>query len=1302
MAKYEVNGQIYELPDDVSPDEALSLIGGESGEGLAANTGSEIPPRTDGKIDPATLKDDPDWLDAAKTLWHWNENRDFEGSAQDLSEYALDQMGWFNYNIVRMGYDANRLRSAPPEAKKAFLSLMNTYDDLELSWGGALRFGKGVLADPTTYVGLTTLGIGTGVSSATKLASKEALKSALRAGVIGSVEGAIVGAGQNAIEQDVRMTTGERSQFDWSEAGKAAGLGAAAGAVLGGAVDGLGTALRKSPAEAPTFAPEAPKPVEAPRTDPVAEMPSVAPLATNATPTAPAANSNLPLANDNAAMPTVRAANDEVAPPVMPMQTVATDLMPPQAANDAASPADVMRTMQPSVATDAKAPGFGVNENFNGALPKGGGGGSFPDNPVLAAVREFANNSGLRVYPRTREAITQASAKAVDAIMALRPEQVAEAMEQVRRADLTGEQVSLARGTLLRANQKLHEEVLDLKAQMKEALAAGDRETVSRLRQDVDRLLERQDAIRKADLAESSVTGLDLGARRGHLETGGFREVSIEGYLKEMGVPTRATATPEQLQRATDQYLDALGQQYDMLKAREPITALEKQIDAAKAEGDLDRAVTLAKEKNLLEEQLAQADPKTAGYYDQFNNVLKYVNEYVISTVFTTKTLLINVIPSAAKMAYRPGVDFLVKGANGKAFREMTATYAAFGTNFNVALKAAMFAFKVERGLLNGVATDINKVLEEEVMFKGAFGRYLRFFPRVLGATDEFFGQLNYRSFVQAQAVGDAYDGAVAAGLKGEAFDKFIQDFTRERIEASFTNDYDAVGVIDFLRKTGSHQYGLKGAKLDHFIKTELHKNQDLFNEATITSGKDYANDLAFKRNFSGDGAVSKAAKGYEAFVNANPWMRLMGQLFFRTPIRVFEEGFRLTAGLNLITPHFLRDLRGQGPGGPGGFAQVRAQGEAFLSMAILVAVMNGYARGALTGGGPDDWRARRSVDGGEWNPYMLRVGDKEFSYRNFDPFSTPLKVIVNALDRFQDIQIRKAQGEFIGPEAENIWLAYATGASLAVAQALKDANLTEGIEQLYDLSTNLINLEDKSEQVLRFFGQKAQLAVPNQVQKAQQFLEDPSMKDPATPWQHVLNRVDPSDPLVPKRYDTFGVEVKGGVPLAAITGIDLKTKGERDNYVSEAHKRVSNELAALTQLTGKSFIAPYKAKAFAAQSYGTAEGSDFDLRTVYVKDGSETMYDRLQRYTFESGVVQSLDREIRQLKRQVPVGTQKFHDENTLSGMVQETLQWHRNEAWRRLYKEETQLQTKHKEAAQYQAVIKSGRRDVYDVPLR
>jgi hypothetical protein len=1249
---YEVNGQRYALPSDMSEEDAWDLI--QQDQGL--NSTAQASNGADTSIDPDSLVQNQDWLSASRILWNMNNNDDFQGDDKDLAEYGLDQLGWFNYNLPKMAIDTARISQASQEQKKAFLHLMNTYDDLELSWGGALRFGKGVLADPTTYVGLSTLGIGTAAGSATKLASKEALKSMLKASVVTGIEGAALNAAANSMEQKVRIEGGERSKMSLTELMGAGAIGFGAGAVLGGAVDAAGTALRKAGAESvqPVSrldGPNVPDSIETPPTGAT----RTADEAIQVDPTVKPGEAPQPVHADTHS-PTTHVAEGEQSPAIV---------------LEAQPKLDPGET---SVATPLE---------------------TKASNPVLQAVREFAEDSGLRVFPRNGEELNAKSAKAIDELLRLTPDNVARITEEVRRADTTGEQTRLLKNAFAQANEKMHREVLSLRAELH---ASADPAEKAKLVGWVNKLLELQEAIRSTDLAESSLSGYDLGSRRGLIDTGDFRNLSVNTVLERQGINPKF-ATPEQRQKATDTYLEALAKRVDALDTAEEVLNLEEKIRLAPTTSE---ALKLSKEREVLKGRLAQSDPDTASAYQMGNRVLKYLNEYLISTVFTTKTLIVNLIPSAAKMAYRPALDYVVKGADAKAFREMTATYSAFGSNMGAALRAARFAFKVERGLLNGFSSDLNKVLEEQTMFKGTFGRYLRFFPRVLGATDELFGQLNYRAYVVSQATGEAYEAAARQGLKGAERETFIQQHVTEVVEQSFS-EADTNSVIDFLRQTGSHNYGLSGAKLDAFIKTELDNNPDLFRQATDQAGRDFANDLAFKREFSGEGVVSQTASAYERFVNANPWMRLMGQLFFRTPVRVFEEGFRLTAGLNLITPHFLRDLSGKGPGGPGGFAQVRAQGEALLSFGIATAVMSLYAQGMITGGGPKDWRQKRDVEASKWNAYSIRFKDgSEFSFRNLDPFSTPLKIITNALDAYSLLQVRKAQGEYVDQE-EKQSLAYVSAGALAVVQALKDASLTEGIDQVLELVENLTDPENKEDQLMRFFGQKAQLFVPNQWQKAQQALDNPALSNPATLGQHVLARVSPSDPKVPKRYDALGFEQKSGNPVAIVTGIDYSTQAQREKSIDLKRQRVLDELANLTVLTGKTFVAPYQAKSFAASSYGMGEGMNFDLRTQYTADGSETYYDRLQRYVSQTPLVSELDELLTIAdERGIPVGTPAEHGEDTLTGMVGEVIQLYRTAAWERLILQERELVTKNRQAERERLNVLGGRRNVGFSPFK
>ena len=117
------------------------------------------------KVDPALLVHDKDWIDSTKLLYRSYEGKEFSGTSEQLSDYGLELMGGFNYHLPTMAIDASIVSKSPDDQKKAFLYLMDTYDKLKLSAGGVSRFVRNIATDPTTYVGLSTFGIGTGAEN---------------------------------------------------------------------------------------------------------------------------------------------------------------------------------------------------------------------------------------------------------------------------------------------------------------------------------------------------------------------------------------------------------------------------------------------------------------------------------------------------------------------------------------------------------------------------------------------------------------------------------------------------------------------------------------------------------------------------------------------------------------------------------------------------------------------------------------------------------------------------------------------------------------------------------------------------------------------------------------------------------------------------------------------------------------------------------------------------------------------------------------------------------------------------------
>jgi hypothetical protein len=165
---YIIKDKRYQLPNNFTEEEKEAFFWSKLGapDTSSSSTNPEA-------ITTESLQHDPDWLHASKVTYGKREGKPFTGTDAEAAEYGVNQMGWFNYNLPTMAVDANRMRTADTEEKQAFLHLMDTYDKLGISWGGVGRALKGIAADPSTYVGLSTLGIGMAGSTAGKVLTKE-------------------------------------------------------------------------------------------------------------------------------------------------------------------------------------------------------------------------------------------------------------------------------------------------------------------------------------------------------------------------------------------------------------------------------------------------------------------------------------------------------------------------------------------------------------------------------------------------------------------------------------------------------------------------------------------------------------------------------------------------------------------------------------------------------------------------------------------------------------------------------------------------------------------------------------------------------------------------------------------------------------------------------------------------------------------------------------------------------------------------------------------------------------------------
>lgn len=1213
-----------------------------------------------GAIDPQDLQHNQDWLDAANITWRRShQGKAFEGSAKELSDWGLNQMGWFNYNLPAMALDAAKLQGTSLEEKKAFLYMMDTYDDLKMSWAGAGRFIKGAAADPTNYPLLAMFGIGTAASQATRVASKEGVKSMLRAGIEAGVMGAVQAGVSDAARQSVEVGANPDQEFSMGRLAGSTAFGAAVGGVLGAGVDAGATALRgMKKGEVPIPKPEAPATLapEAPTTNmvqgelpwsneahpqsgfreqfagepqlPGMDVPQPAPKnEINSTVEWQKKYSGTPEDYRPMVADTAQGELPLGEPPKGPFSyDKQGQLFPTEPdkfgsvkfATDASG--NILRDEHGNVKLEyARGEGIRMKEEAPQAQPKllnestpAKANAAIPDaalldgkltkaielvqkvaqangndasGAIIKAIKDAADPAGWSFIPGGRAVISESVQGAVKLLNELGVSGLKDVARLFEAAGFTPQQRIALQATINDASQTTSEALQQLGIARQSAVERKATSEIAQLDRMIAQLTPVQDLMAKMYLESSSGMGQGLALSNGHMLSGQRRAfASVEKILENMGIDPQLASAKER-QAAFDEWLKQMSDFREQLRNKEEIKAFDVKIEAAKDAGDYTTAEKLLTERETLLDTMM--DREGADGWTKFN---RRINEWVISTVFTPATTIINTLPSLAKTIYKPLLNYLADASGDATIRGLTTQYSMMWNHIPFALKMAKAAFAYEKAMLTG---DVGKFLEQTPEFKGQFGRILRTFPRILQGTDEFFFALNYHGFVAGEAMNQAIAEAERMGLqKGStAYEAHLRDAVQGALKNAYSPNAEAVDALRFLRQQGMDR-GLSGDGLVKYMQTELNKNEDLFIKASNLRGKDYTNDLLFRREFSGQGWESKVALRYEKLMNDNAFARIGFQLFIRTPIRVFEEGIRLTPGLQLIAPNFINDLKGNN----GVVRQVRARGEAMMSMAFAGAVLSMYANGNITGGGAYDYKQQRDMaNGGDWQPYTIYFGKgKTLSFRNLDPFATPMKIMLNALDKMQEHQYRKAQGEYLIENHNETTALLGIGAA-SVFQAIKDSGLTEGIDQLSQLITDFGDPEKHENAITKFFASKAQLAVPNVIGKTVGLLQGESIeqKNPSTFNQMLEARWMPNSSSVPAQRDALGYKRVISNPIPSYFGIGVNNLMERD--IPEKHKEALKALASIDVANNVNFAPPTK--------YSKYFG-DLDMREKYTPSG--------------------------------------------------------------------------------------------------
>lgn len=1233
------NGTPLTFPNIDDPKEAYRIL--ESNNQSAPPSVSFDAANVPQGIDPEHLNKNKDWLAASKTLYEATQGKRWDGPDKDLANWGLWQMAYFNYNLVNASVDAVSLKYASPEQQKAFLFMLDAFDKVDYSVSGFGRALASMGMDPTTYVGLGTFGIGTAASKAAGFATKEAVKAAIRTGVWGALEGAAYGAAQSGIEQSARINAHGQEDVDWAKVGLGATIGGAVGGVaaplIAAGVNRFGRKAITTESERGTT-----NLAEETATPPIRPTNEGEQLSLNLSDRPYTEQPNLPMdlsvewrldALPESFQPKPQESISEMSDRLREKWGVqdqqSLDLVQPKEGIYAyAGQGELFPGLAPQTkATPSIEPTDATLRSFNDALDK-----TSPfDREVRRSIaptpdERIGQGNGLtfeefgRLLKRAGQELGDTADRGIGMMFDL-TKPLGRALAHMSPAEaklLAKELIQLAttnrefEGLSAAAIQAENKVASVLKYHLSSMERGANPQLAAERVLEAERILTPLKALTD-ELSSTSGRSLNISNYR---SLSGKQKQTVDSILREAGIDP-SKATPQQRVDAVSKLLKDVEDETLRVLENPRLTEIRAQLNDLHPEDDLYKFMDLKREEGEIRAQLEAERKASLGVLgktgESINRVIGDVANYAAATVLSPASLTVNTISNAFRVFSRPLLNYVAKGpTDAAAAREMLHVYGVMVSTWRRSLDAAKLSFDLGQSLLNGEQNkwlehhfSELKISEKSSMRLAAEHHVVNFFLRGMTATDEFFRQMSYHGLLEGEAVYKVLQRAQTEGLSKAETDAAIKSAIENVTNTALSKAPDATTVSQ-VRMAGL-QRGLKGDNLTEWVKNTIQNNKDLLRRAESEHGISLTNDLLFSSDFSGTNAGSALAKKYEQLVQSFPLLKIMGQLFFRTPVRVFEAGIRMTPGLNLATfavdgGKFFKDLSGSN--GPA--RQLIARGEMFMSYAFAVGTMTAYATGNITGdGGSLDYREQRKLIDAGWRPYSIKVGDTYYSYRNLDPFATPLKIITNTLDRFQMLDYRKAQGEFDAKSESKEMFARAGLIFGATIGAIKDASLTSGIGDTIDLVTAIGDPERNETKIEKFLGSKMQLAVPNAIRRAERYLV-PGMgvaNDPTTMEQFMTATINPASPTVTKQFDALGNQRSPITPgLLGYFGLDFADAKTRTRDLPKAQIETLKEIADLSAATGKRFIPSYKSEKLYPGK---------DLREEMSYDGRNTVYNK-------------------------------------------------------------------------------------------
>lgn len=410
-------------------------------------------------------------------------------------------------------------------------------------------------------------------------------------------------------------------------------------------------------------------------------------------------------------------------------------------------------------------------------------------------------------------------------------------------------------------------------------------------------------------------------------------------------------------------------------------------------------------------------------------------------------------------------------------------------------------------GQSQSIAADGDSVFAKAI---NALGTVVRVPSRALLVGDEFFKQMNYRSYVKTQL---AYEAMQKGAKGGTEIAEYVQKNFDNFITAG-ARAYNEKGIYLDAVQAAQAKGLMAGKEQDEFIQEYLEKNKfDETRGGLADAALGYAEENTFTKDLNSDTALGTLSEGLNNLKNKGGFWQTLNFVipFLRTPTNILQFALDRTPLGNASELVFRREKLKKEIFSDDPTVRAQAVGRLATSTAVVSSALYYVATNKefITGGGPPNRDELEALRMSGWRPYSIKVNGTYISYQRTDPIATVLGLFADIVEGYSYNDLDGV----VGTDMMAITV-------MALTNNVTNKSYVKGLDTLLDV------VRDPVGNFKPFVGNIAGGFAPTLLTQAQNMADERVLRETRTAFDYFLRRVPVVESTLPSRRNFLGEEM--------------------------------------------------------------------------------------------------------------------------------------------------------------------------------